>query len=188
MVCSAFSKRPFFFPIIVTVPIHKIQKARKLLQPFVDIRIMIFIEGGKTRQQSVHSALEVMETDPPDYVLIHDGARPWLDLPLLREVVAHTQKFSACIPVMETVDALKEISGTSGIVKHLNRKNIVAAQTPQGFNYAKILAAHREAEKDNRVAFIDDSEIYSTYIGPVHTIQGNPTNRKITYNHDLGTQ
>ena len=156
-----------------------------LFDLYLDIGSLKIIPGGNSRQESVCSALEEMVTEAPELVLIHDGARPWLNTSLIERVVEYTTRYGACVPVVQVSDALKETDKTGIITKHFDRRSVMAAQTPQGFRFHRILEAYREVKRKNLSHFIDDAEIYSYQFGLVSTVAGNPTNRKITFPHDL---
>jgi 2-C-methyl-D-erythritol 4-phosphate cytidylyltransferase len=87
---------------------------------------------------------------------------------------------------VQAPDALKKIDDGGFISNHLQRNRTMAIQTPQGFLFNEIYEAHTMARSDN-VPYIDDTEIYSTYIGKVFTVPGDPVNRKITFPCDLET-
>ncbi len=126
-----------------------------------------------------------MSDNPPDIVLIHDGARPWVSEKLIKEVINATVKHEACIPVIEQPDTPKLVGNSGFIIKHLKRNRILGAQTPQGFSYDKIFRAHQIASKRGKYNFADDSEIFNLYFHPVYTIPGERNNKKITYPEDL---
>lgn len=163
---------------------NHIDTAREILGSFISMDKITIINGGETRQESVYNGLIALEKEEPDYVLIHDGARPWITLKIINSVFNKIKEKKACIPVIKAQDAVKSIGNNGVISGHLDRAKIYCAQTPQGFNYKEILDAHKMAVSDN-LSYIDDSEIYSRYIGPVYTVDGDVANRKITYKHDL---
>ena len=173
-------------PIVLTVPPQEETKVRKLLVDFLDISRLLFVEGGMKRQDSVCNALEALENRNPDYVLIHDGARPWVDSGIIRRVLEGVEKYGACIPVISAQDAMKEVGKNAVVERHIPRGGVYCAQTPQGFPFTALLNAHREA-KVRDAGFSDDGEVFAEFIGPVHTVPGDPTNRKITYPHDMST-
>jgi len=153
----------------------------KQLFPF--LKKIRLIEGGTTRQDSVRLGLAAF-TSIHDIILIHDGARPWISPEVIRRVIETTRLYGACIPVVPSTDAMKQIAPDGTITAHLSRAFTVGAQTPQGFHHAAITEAHRHAAEDG-IEYIDDSEIYSRYIGPVHSVRGDQTNIKITFPSDL---
>ena len=145
---------------------------------------IIWIPGGDTRQKSVYNALLALEEHSPEYVLIHDAARPWVTGQLITAVLEGARKHGACIPVVRHVNAPKEVSDTGEITGHLDRAFVVGAQTPQGFRYAEILHAHQAARQGGR-EYADDAEAYHDAVGKVFTVPGDPDNRKITFRYDL---
>lgn len=181
--------RPFLlmdiiYKLVVTVPQGHIQKAKDLLNPFIDMNRVFIMEGGHSRQESVFNALIALKKDSPNYVLIHDGARPWVTQKLIQRVLEAVRNYGACIPVVSLTEAPKIVDPSGRIVKNLNRQQTRIAQTPQGFIYEQILKAYREAQNSLEPC-IDDAEIFSSRIGPVFTIEGEIRNKKITFPQDL---
>jgi 2-C-methyl-D-erythritol 4-phosphate cytidylyltransferase/2-C-methyl-D-erythritol 2,4-cyclodiphosphate synthase len=117
-------------------------------------------------------------------VLIHDGARPWLNRELVCRVAAAAGEHGACVPVVEVSEAVKQIELSGIVERHLPRRTIRFAQTPQGFLFARILAAHEKAAAAGAVC-VDDAEVYALFEGPVAWVDGEPDNRKITLERDL---
>jgi 2-C-methyl-D-erythritol 4-phosphate cytidylyltransferase len=147
----------------------------------------LLVPGGDTRQKSVYIGLLAMQTACPEFVLIHDGARPWIQPELILSVAAGTKAHGACLPLAPAVDALKTVDEGGFLESHLDRSRIRGAQTPQGFLYAKILDAHTRAAGDGR-ASMDDTEIYAAYGGAVFSVPGDVRNKKVTYPSDLPEQ
>jgi len=156
---------------------------------------IIFVTGGNTRRCSVFNALQALADFSPDYVLIHDGARPWVTVSLIENIITAVQKHNAVIPLLPLTETPKECesslemtaNGDSAVFikTHLKRKNIGLAQTPQAFKFPEILEAHKKAESVETEEFTDDAQIWGKFCGQVAVIQGDPENRKITYAEDL---
>jgi len=185
----SWSVQPFLdakppFEIVITLPREDIPKVKELLQPLLDIHRIRFVSGGSSRQESVRLGLEALQERPPEIVLIHDGARPWVDGALIRRVIGGTRRWGACIPVLEASEAPKRIGPSGLILEDLPRQQCKLAQTPQGFIYQRILVAHQQARKDSRL-FIDDAEVYAAFWSAVFTVPGERENRKITFKEDL---
>lgn len=141
--------------------------------------------GGATRQESVFKGLLAQEHLNPDYVLIHDGARPWLSSALLAGTLEATHRYQAAIPVEEITQALKRVNGLSHqVLEHCDREQFVLAQTPQGFAFAPLLRAHHQ---HHGVACHDDAQLWALSYPhiPVQCITGERINKKITYYEDL---
>ena len=151
----------------------------------VSIPSMQLVQGGSTRRQSVHNGLLCLKSVGPDYVLIHDGSRPWITRELIMKVLECVIEHGACVPVVRPVDALKLTDENGIIIEHIEKKRCYCAQTPQGFVFSTIIEAHEHAAGDGRL-YIDDAEVYAAYAGAVHVVEGEPANRKITFSHDIG--
>ncbi len=179
-----FLESESFAHIVMTVCPSHIPEAKALLEPYLNLSAITFVEGGQTRQSSVYLGLLELEKVNPECVLIHDGARPWIDMPTITRVLDGARRSGACLPVIATSEAIKEVDEGGFISKHLSRASTVRAQTPQGFLFSRILEAHGRAQGMDRV-FIDDGEVYAAFFGRVSTVAGNEANVKITHPRDL---
>ena len=139
------------------------------------------ITGGARRQDSVRLGLEALTGDAPDFVLIHDAARPLVSKRVIANVVAALEAGAAgAVPMLAVADTLRRKDGTSWIT--LPRDNLFRAQTPQGFRFADILAAHRaHAARD----VTDDVEIAALAGIKVEAVAGEETNLKVTTEKDF---
>jgi 2-C-methyl-D-erythritol 4-phosphate cytidylyltransferase len=156
---------------------------------------ILFVLGGRTRRESVHNALSRLAVFNPGYVLIHDGARPWVSAPLIQAVMDAVRSYGAAVPALPLVETPKEIERTADgagvpqafIKRHLRRRDMVTVQTPQGFVFQDILEAHEKASEKERGGFeyTDDAEVWGEFRGPVAVIPGETKNRKITFPEDL---
>lgn len=138
------------------------------------------IEGGKVRQESVYFGL--LACSKPDYVMIHDGARPLIkdkDIDLCLRKAIET---GASIVASKVVDTMKTVDETGKITSTVPRDNMYAVQTPQIFKYDLILNAH---EKLKGQSFTDDALLLEQLNIPVYVTEGDRTNIKITHKEDL---
>src|SRR3954451_23018326 len=108
------------------------------------LTVMPPITGGATRQDSVRLGLEALATFRPHRVLIHDGARPFPDRQLVDRVLDGLDKVVAAIPCLPLRDTIKRAEGGM-VCETIDRSALWRAQTPQGFHFDAILAAHRAA-------------------------------------------
>lgn len=131
-----------------------------------------WVSGGATRQDSVRLALESLADAPPDYVLIHDAARPFVSTALIKRVATALEHHTAVIPAIAVVDTIRHTDGHT-----LNRDDLRAAQTPQGFRYAEILAAHRLAAVQS---LTDDAAVMEAAGHNIFLVEGEVENRKLT--------
>lgn len=167
---------------IITCPKNGIDECKKALLSFAHTNYNI-VEGGKTRQESVFNALKAISGNP-DVVLIHDGARPFVTSEIILDALQAAVEYGASVPGVTPTDTQKEIDENGFITRHLVRSQLVAVQTPQCFNYKKLLEAHQKASSDNK-EYTDDTEIWGVYCGSVKVTKGDVNNIKITYPSDL---
>jgi 2-C-methyl-D-erythritol 4-phosphate cytidylyltransferase/2-C-methyl-D-erythritol 4-phosphate cytidylyltransferase/2-C-methyl-D-erythritol 2,4-cyclodiphosphate synthase len=155
--------------------------------PRQEVPEIFFVPGGASRRISVHHALSTLAGFKPDYVLIHDGARPWVRPSLIDRVIDAVILYDAVLPATPLSETPKELDG--GFVKrHLRRGSVVLAQTPQAFAFKPLLAAHEKAarrELDESLEYTDDAEIWGEFVGPVAVVEGDRANRKITFPEDM---
>ena len=151
--------------------------------PFAD-RLLAPVLGGARRQDSVRAGLEALAERSPDLVLIHDAARPFVDGALISRVTASLQGHACALPCLPVTDTLKReehgrITGT------VSREGLWRAQTPQGFHFDAILAAHRAAAQDPTLDFTDDAAVAEWFGLDVALVEGAEHNRKLTTAEDL---
>ncbi|MBP5601474.1 MAG: 2-C-methyl-D-erythritol 4-phosphate cytidylyltransferase [Treponema sp.] len=177
--------------LIITVPMNGVAEASEAVTAFFDFdddmkEKVEYVQGGYTRQKSVLNALEHIKKAAvqPDYVLIHDGARPFVSDRIIHHVLLAAQEFEAAAPGIPPTDTIKGIDESGFIVQHLERKMLTAIQTPQGFVFGKLFDAHKKAASDGH-DYTDDTEIWGRYCGNVKLVTGDPKNIKITYPGDL---
>ena len=140
-------------------------------------------EGGATRQESGLRGLESLAEFAPDRVLIHDAARPFVDAATIDRVIAALDTHPAALPGVPVADTLKKAEGAPLLVgETVDRSGLWRAQTPQGFRYADILAAHRAAAGSN---LTDDAAVAQQAGLAVAMVLGSEDNYKITTREDL---
>ncbi|MGK9167167.1 bifunctional 2-C-methyl-D-erythritol 4-phosphate cytidylyltransferase/2-C-methyl-D-erythritol 2,4-cyclodiphosphate synthase [Inquilinus limosus] len=139
------------------------------------------VTGGATRQDSVRAALEWLAPRAPDLVLVHDAARPLVDRATIERVLDALASAEAAIAAVPVVDTIKRAEGgvAAGTV---DRSGLWQAQTPQGFRFAPLLAAHRAAAGE---ALTDDAAVAERQGTAVRLVEGHVDNFKITTEADL---
>ena len=139
------------------------------------------VAGGAKRQDSVRLGLESLTALNPARVLVHDGARPFLAAGLVDRVLAALDESPAAIPALPLRDTVKR--GAGGVVTQtVERADLWRAQTPQGFRYKDILAAHRGVIGQD---LPDDAAVAERAGLPVRLIEGSEDNIKVTTADDL---
>ena len=147
-------------------------------------KVKAIVEGGKERYHSVYEGLK--QTSDADYVLIHDGARPFVNQDIIRRCMQEVQKYQACVVGMPVKDTIK-IADEEGYAKQTpDRKNVWMIQTPQTFSYALIYEAYEEMLKTEDTAITDDAMVLERIKGKKSKlIEGSYRNIKITTPEDL---
>lgn len=198
-VAYSFLKTARFSSLIIVIPSNHEKLAKNALFKNPNIQQLIneqnvklhFVYGGKTRQLSVFNALNFLneQTNKPDYVLIHDGARPFVSDKIIQSSIEYTIKYNASVPGLIPTDTQKEVDSNNFIKTHLIRKNLRSVQTPQGFLFTSIFEYHKKAVQEynlNQTEYTDDTEIFDKYSDKKTFIfDGDPNNIKITYQKDL---
>ncbi|RME13967.1 MAG: 2-C-methyl-D-erythritol 2,4-cyclodiphosphate synthase, partial [Alphaproteobacteria bacterium] len=135
----------------------------------------LVVTGGATRDASVRAGLEALAADPPDLVLIHDVARPLVPMEVIDRVIAALETSPGAAPALAVTDALW--TGENGLVTGTReRAGLYRAQTPQGFRFEAILAAHRA----HPGGAADDVEVARAAGLDVAIVEGDEANMKIT--------
>ena len=194
---KAFANTKKFSYFVITHPKGQEEQAKAAL--FADKSLtekdfpnLIFTEGGSTRQSSIFNALSILEkcTPSPDFVLIHDGARPFIDEKTILLTVDATLEHGAAVPALTPTDTQKTKDENGFIKEHLERRTMAAVQTPQGFDFPKLIEAHRKAISMSNAGkeYTDDTEIYGEFAGKVKIIDGTPENIKITWAKDYNAE
>lgn len=143
------------------------------------------VAGGATRQASVRAGLEVLAAEAPDLVLIHDAARPFVSGATIDRLLARLADVPAALVAVPVHDTPKRVDAAGRIVATESRDGLWAAQTPQGFRFDLVLAAHRAAADAGRSDFTDDAAVVEWAGTAVHVVPGDEGNGKITTAADL---
>ena len=174
---NAFNQMKKIDEIIIVYSSGEKELIEKLLPP--TDKVVKFVEGGATRFISVKNALDTIDDG---VVLIHDGARPYINKEsidaIIRSVLINGSGV-ACTPLTDTV---VETDGHGNILSS-SRKNKFSATTPQAFKVSEIKRAYALA-KDGE-DFTDDAGVYTAFIGKCKLVPVNPDNIKLTYESDF---
>jgi 2-C-methyl-D-erythritol 4-phosphate cytidylyltransferase/2-C-methyl-D-erythritol 2,4-cyclodiphosphate synthase len=145
------------------------------------LRLLAPVPGGPTRQDSVRLGLEALAAHRPERVLIHDGARPFPDAGLIDRVIDGLERAPAAIPCLPLRDTIKRVE--NGVIRAtIDRSVLWRAQTPQGFHFEPILAAHRAAVD---CTLTDDAAVAEAAGLAPQLVDGSEGNLKVTTPEDL---
>ncbi len=168
----------FVNKILVLNPAN-LERGKRLLLPFFpDLKI---VKGGEER---THSVLNGVNASSSPYVLIHDGARPFIPASIVHSVISALENSPSVTPAEPVRDTLKNFDGE--FVYHtVDRSSLKAVQTPQGFRRELIARALRETLKEG-IVYTDETTLIEELEG-VRTkfVEGSPLNFKVTYRKDI---
>lgn len=147
-----------------------------------DLRLLEPVAGGATRQESVRNGLRSLAPLSPDLVLVHDAARPFVDGDTISRVIDSLATVPAAIAAVPVVDTLKREDDNGHCDGTVDRTGLWRAQTPQGFRYADIVAAHDAGSGAN---LTDDAAVAEAAGLSVALVEGTEENFKVTTEADL---
>lgn len=163
--------------VLVVVPRNRVEEFSSLFDYPVEL-----VGGGSSRQESVYLGLQAL-AGRCEYVLIHDGARPFVSTDLIIRVFHGTREQGACIPGLPVVDTTYRVEDHSG-VEVLPREDLLGVQTPQGFAYNLIWHAHEHALRAGITATDDGGLVLALGHQPL-MVPGERKNIKITTPEDM---
>ncbi|GAA2791014.1 2-C-methyl-D-erythritol 4-phosphate cytidylyltransferase [Saccharopolyspora taberi] len=168
--------------VVVAAPVDEVSTVEAELAPlrsFVHV-----VPGGAERTDSVRIALAEAERIAPDLdaVLVHDAARAFTPVSVIRDVVRAIEDGApAVIPVLPVSDTVKQVDASGAVTATVDRSQLRSVQTPQGF----AIEVLREAYAAAGDAATDDAGLVERIGGKVSTVPGHPHALKITTAFDL---
>lgn len=180
---AAFAAHPGVDDILVVIHPDDAALYAAASQDFAQ-RLRRAVPGGARRQDSVRAGLEALAGEAPARVLIHDAARPFVTAELISRVIGGLDAHQGALPCLPVTDSLKWVA-RGHVVGTAERDQLWRAQTPQGFQFDAILAAHRAAAGEPAREFTDDSGVAEWFGLYVALVEGAEDNRKLTTAEDL---
>ncbi|WP_076792793.1 2-C-methyl-D-erythritol 4-phosphate cytidylyltransferase [Chlorobium sp. KB01] len=156
-------------------------------------KLKAVIEGGKERQDSVYNCIKAIEGQmrtsgtAPDTILVHDGARPFIQPEEIDEIARHSMQYGACVPANRPKDTIKYIGTDPEFFgATLERSRLLQVQTPQGFHSSLLVQAHEQALLEGWYA-TDDAALVERFFPeqPVKIFETGYHNIKITTPEDI---
>lgn len=139
--------------------------------------------GGKERQDSVYNGIKVLDKNCK-YVLVHDGARPFVNEDIINRSLEEVQKYKSVVVGVPVKDTIKVVNNNNDIVDTPNRSTLWSVQTPQTFDYSVIKRAYEDAF-DNNFYGTDDAMLVERIGYTVKMIYGSYNNIKVTTTEDI---
>ncbi|PKM85451.1 MAG: bifunctional 2-C-methyl-D-erythritol 4-phosphate cytidylyltransferase/2-C-methyl-D-erythritol 2,4-cyclodiphosphate synthase [Firmicutes bacterium HGW-Firmicutes-11] len=185
---QVFGTHPFIDDIFLVVRSEDMEFCRQeLVKKLRPAKLRAVITGGKERQDSVYNALQTMQRLidrwPDDYVLVHDGARPFVSADEISRLTAAAVEHQAAALGVPVKDTIKRSDGKV-FLETLDRNTLFAVQTPQGFQRELLLEAHEKARSEKRLS-TDDAALVEFIGKKVCLVPGSYDNIKITTREDL---
>lgn len=175
--------------ILVTAESEISYCKEEIVEKYDFSKVTRIVAGGKERYHSVHNGLKACED--AEIVLIHDGARPFVDDAIIERNINMVKEHGACVTGMPVKDTIK-ISDNEGFVKETPRRDLIwAVQTPQTFRYNLIKKAYdtfleKEEEYNQKYTVTDDAMVAEIFGNlKVKLVEGSYNNVKITTPEDM---
>src|SRR5215467_2547949 len=177
-----FDASPLIDYIIVTAPRESVQEVRDLVKSASLRKIVLVVEGGERRQDSVAAGLAHLQPGT-EIVAVHDGVRPFVPAEDIENVVKQAQRTGAAILGVPIVETVKQVEKDL-VELTLTREHLVLAQTPQVFRTDILKEAFDRARQDEYYG-TDESSLVERLGRPIAVVRGSERNIKITRPTDL---
>ena len=158
---------------------------KEIIDKYQIKKVKAIVAGGKERYHSVYQGL--LTAGDPDYVLIHDGARPMVDAEMIKRSMDSVKQYKACVAAMPVKDTIKVADENAFAKETPERSRLWQIQTPQSFEYELITDAYEKMIKDSaRGNITDDAMVVEKYTSVrVKLTQSSYKNIKITTPDDI---
>lgn len=164
--------------IVLVLSENELSDYRALMQTEGENQLVKkIVFGGKTRRESAYNGLCAVPTDAK-LVSIHDAARPFVSPEIIRATLDDAEEYGSGVISTPVVDTIKQIDPESGLVSTPERNRLRAVQTPQSFDYQKLMAAHNLVH-DDAVQITDDAMLFELAYGSVHLSHAESAGRNI---------
>lgn len=178
---AAFERMSAVGEIVVVTRRVDIPRAEAIRRAFQWKKVKHIVVGGETRQESVRLGLKYLNTE---WVLVHDGARPFVKETMVRKLLDEAKTYGAAVPGVPVKDTIKQVDGNGIIEKTPDRARMWAVQTPQVFRLSELREAHERARREN-LTVTDDAMLMEHLGVGVKTVRGDYFNLKVTTPEDL---
>lgn len=165
---------------------------KEMVERYGFCKVSAVVEGGKERYHSVYAGLCEAAKRSPDYIMIHDGARPFVDEPMLQRAYEAVKEYRACVAGMPVKDTIKLADADGFAAQTPPRDKVWMVQTPQTFEFDLAFSSYKKliAKEENLLAngirITDDAMVVETFTDvSVKLVEGSYKNIKITTPEDL---
>jgi 2-C-methyl-D-erythritol 4-phosphate cytidylyltransferase len=179
---TVFENDPLCTQIKLVINKKEIEIFDNLLAEYSISKVREIVIGGKERQDSVYNGLTAMKET--EIVLVHDGARPFIAQNVIHRLVEKAEHEGAAIVGVPVKDTIKRVKPDGMVENTLERTSLWMIQTPQAFQYSILMNAHQQAQKEHYLG-TDESSLVERIDIPVHIVEGDYENIKLTTPEDL---
>jgi len=159
---------------------------KELVERFGFTKVVAIVAGGAERYASVWNGLKCLKEQEPEYVLIHDGARPLVTVELINRLITETEQYNACVAGMPVKDTIQMTDERGTITLTPKRDSLWTAQTPQSFAFSLAYDAYEQLMQEEEIRVTDDAMVVGLYHDiPIQMVRGSYTNIKVTTPEDL---
>ncbi|MBI4846762.1 MAG: 2-C-methyl-D-erythritol 4-phosphate cytidylyltransferase [Candidatus Omnitrophica bacterium] len=169
--------------IILVTEKNNLAKAARIVRRFGIGKVSAIVAGGKTRSESVRNGLKAINENA-DFVIIHDGARPFINKKLIDRCIDAVCKYKAVTCAVSCTSTIKAADQNLNVIETLDRNKLWQVQTPQAFSFSLIKAAFNQNKK-RKMEFFDDASLVESMGQHVKIVKGLYNNIKITTKEDL---
>ena len=183
-ICNDFNE------IIVLCPKQWISHVKDIISRYIDYSHNInVIKGGNLRNDTIMNAISYIEDkyelNEESIIITHDSVRPFITHRIIKENIKYTIEHGACDTVIPSTDTIVESKDGKFINSIPNRQNMYQGQTPQSFKILKLKELYNNMSNEEKELLTDASKIFSINNEQVFLVEGEVSNIKITYPHDL---
>ena len=181
---ETFAQSPLVDDVIVACEADEVAACEQLARRLCAAKLRAVVRGGERRQDSVLAGLR---SAPPgtEFVIVHDGARPFVTGSMIERVLAAARKSGASIVGVAVKDTIKQIGEGGTVMRTIPREQLAAAQTPQAFAFDVLYKAYTAAEAEGFVGTDDAMLVEWAAAAQVIIVEGSNENLKITTPADL---
>lgn len=179
-----------FIEIVVLVPKSWLAYTKDIIRKYIrQHEKIVVVEGGTTRNETIMNAIQYIEDcgrlTEDTIIVTHDSVRPFVTYRIIEENIKFARNFGACDTVIPASDTIVESRDGSFISNIPEREKMFQGQTPQSFKAKHLRKIYQSLTDAERAILTDACKIYVLKNEPVYLVEGEVSNIKITYPHDL---
>lgn len=180
---EAFEAMDLVDTVVLVIGAGEEEQCREYLSSYGLRKVAAVMTGGAERQASVYKGLQALDPEV-EWVLVHDGVRPFITEQETRACLEAAQAHGAAVLAVPVKDTVKIVGAGGRIESTPDRKTLWAIHTPQAFRLQELLAAHELAEREGFTG-TDDAMLIERAGQPVYVVEGSYGNIKLTTPEDM---